>query len=525
MQLTTVQRRILVGLLSASKPVVAADIAQALNMSSGTVNKQLPAVEWWLNKQGYDLVSTPGTGLSVRASAGVKRSLIDELANEECPPSALGPDDRRDLIRFILHTSSRPLITQYFQNLLHVSRSTILRDLSNIAEWYEERDLFLMRRPNFGSKLAGKETDWRKAFIEIVLHHLDEPTLLCLSAEEDLPSCPLALFNPPLAALMSEHLSGLPLLWSRERIRFAESELRTRFVDSDHLALTLSIALSIRRVGEGRSADMDAAHLAAIVGNPAYRVALDIARMIQASFNVIIPRNEVGHLAAQLLGAKPDSRMPVEVPAEADLLAQTVLDRASQILKRSLNRDDELLTRLAMHIASTIRRLMFNLPIRNPLLDEIRNRYPEVYGAAEEGSAAIGEFVGRPVPDDEVAYITMYLAGAVMRNETFHFPKILIVCPSGAATSWLLHARLAREIPNAPIIDVLSTRDLQRGVPRDVDLIVSTVPLHDVSTPTVVVSALLSPEDLEALQHAIQSLSVSSGRLNEKNEYVPQSTC
>ncbi len=506
MQLTTTQRQVLVGLLSANRPITIADLAHALGLSPNTVKRQLPAVKLWLKEYGRRLERRKGTGIWVSVDEHTRHALLDRLASQDSQPAALGPAERRDLLIFTIHTSQRPLITQHFQNLLNVSRSTVLKDLAAIAEWYEARNLFLVRRPNYGTKLMGAEADWRKVFIELVLAHFGESMLFRFCTKPNVPTSPLMLFNPPLARVMVEYLSSLPLAKARELVGTAEMHLGTRFIDSDHLILTLHIALLVRRVSEQCLIEIDAAQLRTLSDQAAYRVAYEIALQIQSSFGVMVPQGEVGHLTIQLLAAKPDSRVLREVPTEAGILAHAVLSRAGQILRRSLDRDTELLNRLAAHLAPTLRRLMLNLPIRNPLLDDIRTRYAEVYEAAEVASGAIGEYIGKEIPPDEVAFIAMYLAGAIMRNDEAPPPNLLIVCPSGAATSWLLHSRLKSEIPNIPILDILSTRDLRRGVPKGVDLIISTVPLHDVDIPTVVVSALLSSEEVAAIKQAIEEL-------------------
>jgi len=503
MDLTTTQRQIIVGLLSTSSPVSLGDLAHALNLSASTVSYQLPAVELWLHSHSFALDRQPGGGIWVDTDNRNRHALIDTLAETGCSPGALGSEERRDLLTFMIHTSPGPLILQQFQNRLEVSRSTILKDLAAIAEWYESRDLFLVKRPNYGTKLMGKELDWRKVLLELVFAHFDEATLFRFCADGRLQTCPLRLFNPPLAELMAGYLGALPLTRAREFVGYAEAQLTTRFIDTDHLTLALYITLLVRRTGEHHVIEMDAAQLKTLIDQPAYRVACDIAKMIQESFGLVVPQGEVGHLTLQILNAKPDNRLLGEMSAEAGMLAHSLLARAGGILKRTFDRDSELLGRLAAHLGSTLQRLRLDLPIRNPLLDEIRTRYSETYEACRIASDAITDYVGKPLPPDEIAYIAMYLAGAMMRYDELRLPNVLIVCPSGAATSWLLHSRLKKEIPNLPIVDIMSTRDLQRGIPRDVDLIVSTVPLRDAERPVVVVSALLSAADVAALRQAV----------------------
>jgi transcriptional antiterminator len=506
LKLSTSQRQVLIGLLSSGSPVSASEIGRALGLSASTIRRQLPAIELWLNKMNGSLIRETGGRLGVAYGVHSKEEFLKALAEQDSPAGGLGQKERFDLLTFLLHTSAQPRITQDFQDLLQVSRSTILDDLAEIAAWYEARHLFLVRRPNFGVKLMGKESDWRKTFIELILRHFDEPTLFHFCGHSGASNQALSLINPALASLITTYLAGLELQKARELVRLAESKLRTRFADSDHLVLTLHIALLIKRVAEQNIIEMNPAQLQTLVGQPAYRVACELAHQIQETYGLIAPQSEVGHLAIQLLGAKLDTRALGEPPSEAEDLAYALLTRASALLDRPLDEDRELILRLAAHLAPTLHRMMRDLPIRNPLLDDIRTRYPQVYGAAQTASLVIRDYLGKEVPEDEVAYIAMYLAGALMRYDELRHLRALIVCPSGSATSWLLHSRLKQEFPEIQVMDICSTRDLQRGIPRNIDLVISTVPLSLSSAQLVVVSALLSAKDIQKIHITIEAL-------------------
>jgi transcriptional antiterminator len=506
MWLSTTQRQVLIGFLSTEKGGSIAEIANALGMSTGTVRRQLPSIGSWLTKHGSSLERQPDGKLHIQSGTRDKRYLLELLSTEECPPSSLGRQERVDLLTFLIHVSPQPRIVQDFQNQLQVSRSTILEDLTAIAEWYESRQLFLIRRTNYGIKLMGKENDWRKVLIEIILYHYDEPALFRFGSDARFSSHPLSLINPPLAKLITEYLGTLKLQNARELIRLAEARLRTRFVDSDHIILTLHVALLIRRVAEQNLVELDTAQIQSLAGQPAYRVAYEVARLIQEKWGIIVPQSEVAHLTIHLLGAKMDKPSLGELPPEAEQLSQLVLKRATALLKRPLDQDRELTIRLASHLAPTIQRLMRDLPIRNPLLEDIRSRYAEVYAIAQEACGAISEYIGKAVPQDEVAYITMYLAGALMNYEDLPPVRALIVCPSGSATSWLLNSRLKKEFSNIQVLNIYSTRDLQRGVPQNVEIIISTVPLQHNSMPVVVVNALLPEEDVSRIRKSMEAL-------------------
>jgi len=143
--------------------------------------------------------------------------------------------------------------------------------------------------------------------------------------------------------------------------------------------------------------------------------------------------------------------------------------------------------------------LRYGLPIHNPLLHEVRERYPEVHDAAPEIAGLIQSAMQVTVSADEVGFITMYLSGAMERAHLRPRRRALIVCPSGMATVWVLVSRIQAEFPGLELVEVLSERgydELQHG---EFDLVISTVPLVENEVPVVVVSPLLSASDVSRL--------------------------
>lgn len=96
----------------------------------------------------------------------------------------------------------------------------------------------------------------------------------------------------------------------------------------------------------------------------------------------------------------------------------------------------------------------------------------------------------------------MLLRAAFIRNRTYRFEHVVVVCPSGMATAQLLVARLNARFPYLNALEVTSLRDLTPALVASADLILTTVPLprqYANNTKTIRVHPLLMPEDIEAV--------------------------
>jgi mannitol operon transcriptional antiterminator len=128
--------------------------------------------------------------------------------------------------------------------------------------------------------------------------------------------------------------------------------------------------------------------------------------------------------------------------------------------------------------------------------------YEKENTVAKEISILVREFTGVDLPQSEVNNLVVLLRAAFIRNRAYRFDRVIVICPSGMATSQLLVARLHARFPNLSEIEVVSLRDLTPSLIDSADLILTTVPLprqfanHE---KVLLVHPLLMPKDIEVI--------------------------
>ena len=175
---------------------------------------------------------------------------------------------------------------------------------------------------------------------------------------------------------------------------------------------------------------------------------------------------------------------------------------AGDRLHPALVDDAELERGLAAHLERLSIRLRHGLPVHNPLLREVKERYPDVHVVAGELAALLEPQLGQSVTDDEIGFLTMYLSGAMERARLRPRRRVLVVCPSGMATAWVLVSRIQAEFPEFDLVQVLSEGDYEELDDRNYDLVITTVPVPEHSAPVVVVNPLLSAGDVARVNAA-----------------------
>ncbi|MCM3569370.1 BglG family transcription antiterminator [Neobacillus mesonae] len=157
---------------------------------------------------------------------------------------------------------------------------------------------------------------------------------------------------------------------------------------------------------------------------------------------------------------------------------------------------EKVVTQLFMHFRPAYYRLLFRLPIVNPLLLKIQQEYKELYKLVRETLRPFSAIFKNDIPDEEVAYLIIHFASIITNmNEEFTGKKnALIVCPSGVGTSAILYKELREMFPEFEFHPPLEIEQLD-SIKVKADIMFSTVPSAKLTTsriPLIIVNPIMS---------------------------------
>ena len=165
-------------------------------------------------------------------------------------------------------------------------------------------------------------------------------------------------------------------------------------------------------------------------------------------------------------------------------------------------------TNLASHISPMLRRLDSKIRIKNNLLEEIQIRYSEIYEKTQMVSEKMAKKFGFSfVSEDEIGFLTLYF----IRYLELHKSKIqaVIMCSSGIGISELLKMKIEKTFDSINVLEVVSTKTVDEVLEsrNDIQLLITSVNLPiKTGIKTVLVSALMTPEDVKTIEQAIQEI-------------------
>src|SRR5699024_6537037 len=140
------------------------------------------------------------------------------------------------------------------------------------------------------------------------------------------------------------------------------------------------------------------------------------------------------------------------------------------------------------HLVPTYYRLLFNIPITNPLLETIKREYEDIFIIVEKILYPVEDVLNYLLPDEEIGYITLHI-GASLDKRSFYYTArktAIIVCPNGIGTSNLIKNELTNLFPDINFKGVFSPELIMRKEYHNYDIIFSST-LLDVEHPLFII--------------------------------------
>ena len=492
------QTRIAFWLLGQPEPRSAAEAGTALNISPRVFRYNLPAVDRFLADHQLALQSLPGVGVWVDGDEEHRRSLLAELGDATGSYAVFGPDDRRYLaLCALLAAAPEPLLLDELADQLEVSRTTARRDVSEAEAWLHGLDLHLLRKPGIGILVGGTEGAIRAALVKMVLEAVPSDVLFAMASEPERQSF------PSLNRGLRQFLSNLDLSGCYQVI--AEDEYLSTAVPEGATVLSIVyLAVLAYRAGGGHSFSLPPGRFRSLEDHPVATASARVAARLEQMTGVGLHAEEAAAITEHLLGVASLGDDAIEPHQDAASAASRIMAIAAQELHPSLEDDHYLAASLEEHIRRLIVRLRYHLPIHNPLLNDIKERYPDVHAVARTITGVLEPILGR-LPEDEAGYLTMYLGGALERNRLTPRRRAVVVCPAGMATVWILVSRLQAEFPELDIVSAVSRSEFASQHLEGIDLVISTVDLGpEPPVAAVIVHPLLNARDIRKVARALK---------------------
>lgn len=482
----------LIDIIDAHPDIDPVDLAERFSVSDRSVRTYVRKTNEALGSCAQ-IEKRRGGGYSLRvlnASAFAALRARDAHVGQDAVPTT--PEARVDYLLNDLLSRADWITVDDLASILFVSRNVITSDLRQVAATLERFGLVLEKRPHYGIRVTGPEMSRRLCLANL--------TLDCIIGTGGSASLDV------IARCVSESL--------------AEEDFQIN--SAAYQNLLVHIAVAVERIRANCYVPMEPEHLERMRSTPEYLIAKKVAAAVERELTTELPEEEIGYIAIHLAGKQTlytpgsDADANLVISDEVWNVVSRMLEMVWNAFHFDFRNDLELRMNLARHIVPLSVRLRYRMRIDNPLLSDIKQRFPVAYSMALESSCILAEEYGNALSEDEVGYIALAFALAIERQKSERPRKnILVVCASGQGSARLLEWRYRQEF--GTWLDRIETCDVAHVASRDltgIDYVFTTVPLErKLPVPVREVKYFLDDEDVNSVRRILSGEAAAAAPL------------
>lgn len=477
--------------------VTSKELAEYLSCSDRTVRNALKLIEKTMIIQGVQLISKQGQGYQIFfESQGAYQEFRQtyELEEDYTKTAVSKGDDRLVFILNKLLFEQVPVLFDDLADELYVSRSTLSHDFKKIRVMLSEYNLSIESRANKGVYVSGEERDKRRFIINYFLKN--------------------QFFKAIHYYVKFNFFDQTVPLEEFARIVLDEcQEANLKLSDFVLQNLVVHIALSMIRLKSGFEIKNIDCQMTddAIERKVAQRILSKVSQVTNQEF----PVQEIDYITLHLLAKSQQCQK------NQKNISEEVLKKSLFKIFQNLGLDDiynfssdfQLIEGLITHLMTLQVRLENRITLNNPLVDEIKQDYSDIFFMTREILANMDMFIEWSISDDEIAYVSLHFLAAMERSKESTKFNILAICATGFGAAQMLRNRLETEFGNrVEVVDVIGYYELNQEKLRGIDFIVSAVDLSNLyfQIPVFKVSVFLKSDEIEMIRKAMDQMQVSS---------------
>lgn len=402
--------------LSIEEYKTANELSNLLKISEKTVRMRIKSLNEILEQNGARIISRQKLGYRLEITDEKKYEVFQGVENEDDADNL--PADAQERVQYILAyllNRENYIKLDDMCDFMYISRSTLTSDLKKAEYILNKHDLKLERRPNYGIKVQGDEFHKRICLADSVVKwngfHISE-----LKKQQEIK-------------IIGEILLGIS---QKYQIQISEISFES---------LVVHIYISLGRIHRNCQVEMKKEQLASKLRERTFEIAEKIAKELSCQLNTDFTESEILYLALHLetkiySGSRKGEN--IVISSEIDELVVKMIQLVFTEFRIDLRDNFEIRMLLNQHIVPMDIRIQYGIPLKNPILDQIKREHSLAYTIATGSCTVLKEHYGKDIPEDEIGYLAVIFALALAKQkEQIQKKNIVLVCMSGKSSSQL----------------------------------------------------------------------------------------
>lgn len=478
-------------LLYANHYITVNEIATHLNVSKRTIYYEINKINSWFSNNGIPpIVQQRQKGIILTED---QRSFLrQEYYLEQSTPVVLSPQERYNTEICMMLVGGETLYIENFAQTCDVSRNTIINDFKQVTKILNQYNLTTSYSIRTGYTVVGDVFKKRALFF---LLFPDLWTIYMNNKSEE------------IIAIVEANLT---------KLKEIENKLNEQYVSGVLPALAVFITEMANKEESLQFFNVDEAE---ITETQEYE-------LIDTYFPDLIT-NEKIYVSLHLLGSRIQT-VPVNImnkEHESYRLAQQLVEEFEKVTLSYFANKEELIKAITAHLHSSMYRYRYGIQLGNPMLNEIKNEYSELFEFTKRACKVLEKKIGFYISDAEIAYLTLHFgAYLISRKPVENEFKILVICNSGAGTSAMIKNEVMALVPQANEITNISLQDYDPN--HNYDVVISTIYIKEEQNLVKVHPILTDLDRIAILRKCMYAEPYMQLQLNEivkiASKYMPE---
>lgn len=221
-----------------------------------------------------------------------------------------------------------------------------------------------------------------------------------------------------------------------------------------------------------------------------------LAAILEEKFHLEIPEEELPYIYRLYSGVIVSNDSLEELQLKE--VIEDLLDSIMGIFYLDFTQDEKIVDYLLTHVSALYKRAINHQYLTNPLLEEIKSKFPFVYNISVYASAFLQRTLPIQFPEDEIAYLSLHFLSALENIRRKKKKQVLLVSPYGVGNQRIVRSYLNRIKDFEIELSVAkSVFDINDELIKDKDLILTTEILQlETAIPIYHYQSFLTEQDL-----------------------------
>lgn len=356
--------------------------------------------------------------------------------------------NRMDYIFGRLMRSEVPLLTDELAYEMNIGRTTFMSDLKKLRSEMEPYHLTIKGMTSKGLLLTGAEMDIRNYILEQNYNEIYK--------------------QYPLDQELADALTDI---FTKHSFEKSVRESLKKFA-----TLMLDRFLTGHYIGQLQDKYYN------MTARPEFEIIDRLVNRFGEILHVDFPVEEKLFLFLPIIGMRTPADLQDMHSIELDNSICALADRIFEQIHLKMNillDTGEYTEEFLYHVMFMINRLRFRVQLKNPMLDELKGKYPLAYEMTDIASKVIFEEYGLTVSEEERGYLAAYFGVFLTEHDLKNKKpfRIAVVCGTGRVTARLILAQLKKIVDSSAEISLFPDEKVTTDILNQFDIILTTIEL------------------------------------------------